>query len=774
MLHVRQALGSSDCKLCRYQSVRSLASRVQHDLVFPGPRSLWPLRVPHVPLSHFRQSSASSAISVNNAKDVSWTPVRRIPSVPAGTKDATPRTSLDNFQELLLQSNVGDLNLKGSLWIDNSAFRDDFELWVELLEFRSRLEGKDGVLKIWRGLRMRGISLPTAGTAADQLWSALLSAGVWHSEFLLEMHMHMEDAAERGAFWKPFYNTLLRNVLRHKPRTATHWHNQLRDSAFAEFADPKSLVDGAMASPLAMGIFRDICTEFPDVKLYSHLMPVLCEARWFLQALDWHKFLVGRDDLPPQKAIIEPLRKHFMKCGFIQAVKQLDAEVSGFPSAPPWPCPPENSQLDSNASPEHAPRVIDVPFRARHTIVTDAFSARVFATKAISLDLAIMTLAAFGLRRLQPLGLRELAVRSNSAGDVLCRLDQLKEMGVMLSNDVYCRTVHKLAYEGNDATLRVVLPSDQHPDVYSDEPLQRRLLAKFVSTQDWAQVHKTLVILMMISPQDLSTTWNHMLSACIRNRQWVAVQRIFDDMDTVDIKANLAAFGDSVTELVKPGHKQCDELGFLIKVCLRIIQAQGKVSAVVWIDLCNRLGYGNRIEELGRLVLWLCKTYSKHRTNRRQAPGPLKTMFSPLQQRKIIWWGFKSLTSGTPRSKRDSVTTTDTILSDTQRTHSLNIRWLRGIALVRSLKDYGLTVSDDLVQECCSAFLAQLFDEAKTHRPFTIGATEYNMLSQIAMKRRMNEAWGKELFARSGKDHGRDSTADKQDAPTKVTTLPGE
>ncbi|KAL9089026.1 MAG: hypothetical protein Q9159_002744 [Coniocarpon cinnabarinum] len=668
-------------------------------------------------------------------------------------------------QELDVQSDVnrkngGDVDLL----VDNNENAHNFEFWIELLKYREQRYGLSGVKDIFYGLKRGGIVLPTAGDTADELWSRFMNACTNDNVFRKELwNFAREQAKITGSWWSKFHVTLFSSILIQEPRRAAEWAKRIHGTEPICMGKEtlQHLLEPAMSSEASLGAFRSILLRSPDCNLYGQLIPELCRRGLHKQALRYHYFLVKCGDLPTATADVELLAKHVavygdqvtfdqLRVSLVKINRTLAAPLANMHKERP-DMPGEPVIDDENAEPVISSR----------RPISDATAARAFATTALSVKFIIKGLVSFNFQTLGKAAMRELAVRCDSVVELSDHLDRLKVDGVAVEDAVYTKLLQRLASTRNQSMFEAVKESDMHPDVYSDRDLQLLLLKQYSRQGDWFQLHRTLTVLTTLYHNPSEQAWNILLRGYMQDRDWHMTDAVLGDMIGNGVTATEQTIkksffmllptrnaGKAADTLLLPSGT--DALSFLTSMWLRISGSGGRVPPYAWRQVLNHYGISGRFDELESLAYQLAWMYGpqnksnspsaesyetldpetvhekKHTLRRIQRfrPGDqtqlgLQEIFTPLKQRAIVEWGFKTLSGNAPtvHEQRDlrqmlPQTESNALTQAPQRSmpsHDSTSQWDRGLRLLKGLQVYGLRLDLALVQSTVRHRLRVLF-----------------------------------------------------------------
>ena len=699
--------------------------------------------------------------------------------------------ALDDFRELEKQSAVNcEPSPDSPLLIDQVKHRKNLNLWKELLDFRQRLYGAEGVKDIWHGIRKRSLQLPTKGDIADKLWTTFFTAAAADEELREDVWKYTRELfRETGHWWGGLYAALLSPLLSNNPQLAKLWASRLRNNNFTTKDSLKALIKPALSSLESIGAFKLLYIRHVDRNLYGTLIPALCDARMFQEALSFHYFLLRHGDLPHNTSEVDILAQNialFSGQGTFDKFKQSLANIER-----PLPAPVVQSVTERRDETDSASSTEGDYFRrwTSRKPISDATAARAFATRAISVHFIITGLISFNLESLGMLGMRELAARCTNVAELSEHLHRLKHNGVAFQESIYIRLMQRLASERNQAMFESVLDSDQHPEVYDNRTMQLRLLEKYTKEQQWADAYRTLTVLTVMYQAPPEQAWNIVLRGFMIKQNWNAINEVLEDMLQQGITVTEQTIRKSTFMLLPsraPGKlpapslvsQEIDSLTFLTRMWLKILETGGYVPTYTWHHLLVLYGIQGRLAELEDLSLKLAHYYSseahrvskqsfmletldpmrrreKHQTLRRiqrfrprgHQLSELLQIFTPAKQRAIIAWGFKTLgKNNTPRSLISATqlvpTSNSVTLSSPAQTSSVDrpLQWDRGLRLLQTLRARGLPVHYNLLRSVTRQRLQVLFHpDYNTNKPENRIARQRNSWSLVAMIRHINE-----------------------------------
>ncbi|KAI9804066.1 MAG: hypothetical protein M1825_001467 [Sarcosagium campestre] len=402
----------------------------------------------------------------------------------------------------------------------------------------------------------------------------------------------------------------------------------------------------------------------------------------------------------------------------------------------------------------------------------DTFCARLFATRALSLDFVIRGLGILGVEAIGPVSLRELAVREDNAEGIKNRIQQLESVGISLGPSRFSQLIRRCVSKDDDDLLLSLVRSDQHPDTVQDLALQEKLLAHYLRARDWPEVERTVAILTANTRFPKVKFWNVFLRANLAAFDLKVAMHTMETMRLHGImisKVSTRLLLSKVLTARRQGHApvtqnaERDDLGQAISLLFTALQCGAKIPPLSWKELIIRLGMAGRFDEVERLMLWLTHYYgsessrasqqrfSPHRSSvgtkaslddsRKRMRSPpstnqeddaLSVIFPPTLQQSIVFWGFCSAQEGARRVKG-----TD------------KPPWTRGIALLKALEARGVEVHNRTVLKAFKHIKDQIFGPRLPRLAMMRRIRSSNHLTPEVMDAEFRAAWDPTLPSNS-------------------------
>ena len=641
------------------------------------------------------------------------------------------RKRLETFDQLDYESSLDKPPLNEIRLVDERKWQNDPELWLQLLRFRERVDGLQGVAVIWRGYAQRAIPLRES-QASLELWNSFLRLGFQDHGILHELCRYNGSLAgrDRGKTIGLYYG-IMKHIILTKPSELQDWHLLLKhESPYAWQC--RELLNLAIVERSSIRAFLDIYEDLPLLQEYRHIIPKLCAQGLYSDAFQWHRMLVRKGDLPPDASVVQPLLDHLKSSNEMKAYNEVMETISDTGVALPTSSVP--TRQHSSVVYQEIMNELQTSFRpTKPKAISDAFCARLFATKAFSVHSIMNGLHMFGVETIGPLALREIAARAIEHGTihpetVIRDLDQLRQTGISVGGSKFSRLVQKAAREFDAELLFDIVSSDQHPEVYENWKLQESLLASYHKVGDRRQINRTLAILTLDeTKKSLDTArWNLLLRCYLTlgdmPNTWATMDKMCNDGIALRKASRTYLWSRTIAAskagqlLTKAGDSIC-----LIKLWQGFMRSGTPVPPGAWVQILRRLGLLGQLKQYEDVACWLARWYTdegfrfsqvelegRQRSVRRPLIGvvpldqadadPLPIIFSEQMVKAVFAWGFKyhvAINSqGTPPSERAR------ILS--------HAPCLWGLRLITKLRDIGVKVDREVVATACKTSLATM------------------------------------------------------------------
>ncbi|KAF3402753.1 hypothetical protein DPV78_003996 [Talaromyces pinophilus] len=666
---------------------------------------------------------------------------------------------------LPISLDVGRLEYESSFYakggmrlVDGPAREDDFELWKELLQYRKRRYGHQGVLEIWKGMvdRSDDIQLPVEGETADYIWGTFVEAGLADEHLLYDITKYAENlwtGYERR--WSRLYQTVVGGLFtKGLPEEAVAWHRRLQAIHLSELNDivlvmaqavsciPQKLPDWSLYSreTITLGngrgvrAFGEICLATDGHQIYETVIPFLLQKGLPLDATYMHDFLVKRGDIPRDSNTVQQIldfantESHTFSQKVRQRIKKIKSSTLNEAVLDSLVASEQTEATSDSQQETESDRLKDKEDDwIKEKTFRDEFGARLFATKALTVDMITNGLQMFGVQAIGPLSLREIALRAEGPKDILEKIHALRKANITIRSCAFTRLVERLAVEHKDIVLEDLLHSDQHPDVLEDVTVQESLLCSYLMARDWRLYNLTKAILNEVAKDDMD---NIQFRVSLSAKEWSAasdvVDRMYLDSKTLTQQSIDHMFYAVLTPRL-PGRLQpypedpkIDEVRYAERILKLALRSGTEIDPQYWVELLKRMGMHrhDQWQRIQDLCLWLAQHYVTqedspflhslsrssgidHDTILAKNRTMIRHIFNPRMQMALIAWGFKS-----PLWYKNAVHETHDPVSG-----GMVILWTRGLLLLRDLERLGITIYPSFVRQACRERLQMLFGE---------------------------------------------------------------
>ncbi|KAK1028556.1 hypothetical protein LTS16_020502 [Friedmanniomyces endolithicus] len=677
-----------------------------------------------------------------------------VPLFPSGLeKDGS-------FQALRYQADVNCEAKLGKLMVDQDEHLTNYQLWIELLQFRRRVDGFGGVLDVWYGMRRRNIDLPTVGESAKTLWNDFIDAALVRNGthkisdadiIRHEIYGFAKSLKDRtGEQYPDLYKGLVGHLFRIDVAgmgRACHWHRRMMS---AGLVSPGNALKQIAADALqnARPVFRTFRTLYKqntaERDCYDVVVPLAARLRPVDEVLKYHRLFMKHSDGPSTPVFNTPA---------VQQLFELDQGVSLPMKHGTHPHDPAFIAASDLHETVKYPPITRASMSALvgdvHSIkpkeLSDSFVSKMFATSAFSIDLVIRGLNFFAVESLGPLALREMAARAGSPAELCNKIGSLKDAGIKVAeHGMYARLVLKLAVEGRTDLFNALLASDQHPEGYDDIRTQEALLVSYLEAESWTQVHLTMTCLTLAGVALEGKAVNRLAQHYIRARSWRLAAQTIENMKKLRLSLTSVTIAHLWRYLLPERRKGMrpqtsqrletppfDALDFVTNAYMYSDALSRNVPGRLWREILKRYGMDFRWHELEKVVLWLAaryrprgpRTMQSRRGGRagkvtRVISGKLEEVFTEQMQQALFTWGYRDASARNKLCFRGlQVAMVEpmkalSLGSSSQDVRQNEVSWTQGLLLLRQLKQYGLAVHDSTVRQAFCTRMWILFGPA--------------------------------------------------------------
>jgi len=623
----------------------------------------------------------------------------------------------------------------------------------------------------WRAVQRGDFQLPTTGFFADRFWTEFLNLGFRDNEILQDIFDYSVELIRKSSDgernrWPYFYTKVVQHMLiTGRDAEAGIWESKLIRWHPPSYTELSLMFRNVTFLRGYKGDLKRIYERNDFRNLYSDIVPILCKQEDFESAYNWHKLLISRGDLPWKISLVEPMIQFFAVFYPIKAAKitkgLVDAGVSFAENI-------SSTLKDNTKISREMMNIIHgdtTGFQPKE--YNDGLGARWFATRWISLDVALNAVQALGIQEIGPLSLQAIALREPDPESVTRRLDQLRDLDISIGKSMFSRALDQFAREGQGDFLRGLLRSDQHPDELDDHKLQERLLTSYYRKQDWVQYNLTLAIRLVGSENAQVKSQNIILRNFLRVKNSSAIIKMLRKMRVEGTPVKSYTIHHILSWALGPrlpgrrpttkhgrNNQPIDDLRNVI-IALRDIMESGTfIPITFWREIIKRLGMLWRLDYLTELCIYLASWYgpvngansavqlSYRRTQQYHVPAqvptshplhPLAILFPVKLQKAIVQWAFiNAFRIGASPSSYG-------IFSDSRRPidHITD-----GIKLLRRLNQYGVHINLISVKKAIMDRLIQLYSPGQSNRRYNRVAQRRNHHTLEEMAAVIDEALG--------------------------------
>lgn len=671
-----------------------------------------------------------------------------------------------------IQIDVGSADRLGQLLVDEPEYKHDMALWAEILQMRHRLHGREGLGAVWTGMRERGVDLPIQGEHADLFWTTFINSAIDDGKqpdtagdalLLDSIFDYANNFRERTRQQYPsLYKVVVGRLLRVAPHLARMWHFRLVKDEYATSDDIVHVIPDLVqdAEPEILReqrkFFRQVYKQATRRDLYDEVISQALTSAPMHTALHFHQVLLANGDAPSQG---------FFRTEGVQRLFKLDRDGS-------LPMKTKSSAMlaAARASQDDLQHAL-VNRETMNTLVgdvhgikpkefSDAFCARMFATRAFSTEWVIRGLALFGVDKLGPLAMREMAVRAGTLENLQRDLEMLRDTGITCNDSMFSHVLHRVAKDDNSELWQALLQSDQHPEAWDDPRTQNSMLVYSLEQENWVQVHIGLLVAALAGNHASTRAWNRVLQYYLMKREYSAIVSTLQFMKSQQVALTLYT-----TDLLKPcilpqrdvskrpykGHGPgiFEPTAFVAKAYLYAARNGTHPRPAHWVEILKRLGMDHNWAYLERVVLTHLDRArisaiddgvfeeEEHRVER------LKHVFTSNMRKALFVWSFRSaavrnlLREPTAR-ERDLHSNAGNNSSKESPTVE---HWAKGLSLLQRLRDFGFDFPVDEVRVVFVQRMWILFGPGYSTRALNHEARRVNRLSLAHYVKHANEVW---------------------------------
>ncbi|KAE8838063.1 hypothetical protein PTNB85_05398 [Pyrenophora teres f. teres] len=706
-------------------------------------------------------------------------------------KDTAREIAIRNrVREALLNDDANDANDAVKPTVDifqNDIIRvaqreDDPAQLAATLAYEERLYRGQGVRNVWRTIRHRGYNLPTEETPdAEVLWGTFVK---YHLIVPKVIEYAEKLFRETGKIYPRLYELVMAYWLPQRPRQALKHHYALVRNLKLKKLPLRNLARLGRSTwkPATYEVFLEIYGQSDERDVYDEVVPALVEKGGINMARQWHAICTLLSDKPSESVASHPVIRLFADVKI--APHEVRSEEKITTKMHKRDTIKYNQDLLRRlAGPDTAP----VRFE-------DSFVARMFATRTFPPASVIQGLTMVGVNEIGPQAVLTMAAQTQPIEELPRRFEELRAAGIALQGCVFSLALEKFAMEQKWHLARSMIESDQHPDVFGDAEVQRKLLEYYLEQGDQLQAQRTLAILTLFHNDSSQESWNLLLQV---NIERTGPQHVTEVIDGMRIRS-VMLLPESLTAIKgllarrqrgnRPVVRKFDDLRFVARVFMTILESGiAPIAPPQWREIIRRFGMLGRFRELRRLLLWLLCWYAPRGTlqfsalpqspflrpataklrtaypernhyfhfpamvnQRENKLHPIRQLFPPPLIQALIVWGFRM--GMLPNAQLEQHMLGSPLAKKHYRRRLLQrgilnrLEWTIGLRTVVQLRDLGVFVHHHTVLKALQAQMIILFGHSRSLKKENRIIEQINTLPYGRYVREINRIWGRPLL----------------------------
>ncbi|KFY26270.1 hypothetical protein V491_01381 [Pseudogymnoascus sp. VKM F-3775] len=699
--------------------------------------------------------------------------------------ESIPKLSDSDLKSVVNELKRRQLNISSARSPENAVEQESTERLWSYVECGLQHARNAAVRDTWGYIRSAGLQLPVQGPStigkgalADNIWVPIVELGLKEPETLNSICQYANEMYDTsGTRWLKLYFYVVQHMLlHHRGSEAVYWHDVLSHRHRPGPATFQRLMRNVIISKEGdHKALKKIYIRNSYRSIYSKVVPILLQNQEFDKAFDWHMFLQHHHDLPLNADIVQPLIQYFS----IFDPKTAKGISSGLTASGSSLAPGTTTEGSEDETNSRDDMLSIMSGNAPGSVVkgsqADLWVARWFATKWVTLDIAINTAHALKVESIGPLALQAIALREPVAADITSRIRQLQQRGIGVGQSTYSKALTSFAKHGQQDLLEALLESDQHPQSFDDRVLQEKLLTAYANAGDWRQHQLILAVQLASAIDPVVEQYNMQLRNHATQRDQAAIVKVLETMRMNRIAVEIATIRFILRAILRPrtrGHGPDNsvpgyveqDIGLAISILKNIMEYNKFVPITVWREVTRRLGMLGRTSDFHGLCLWLVGQYGPDNNghtrilspssapllNRPQLSTghplhPLRLLFSDVRQRSIVEWGFiwglMSYASSVDSSPGLIATTT----TEEQKILALE-QMTQGIRFLKELQKRGVYIKESSVRRAVRVRLVILYGHKESVQQHNRKWRSYNPLSLEEVVKGAEVAWGKQLF----------------------------
>lgn len=616
----------------------------------------------------------------------------------------------------------------------------------------------------------------TSGTA--MMWTAFFEMGVKDPVVMETIQQYIRERYKNARYRQAIPRQLLLFVIEHlllndQSAKAIHLYDVL-----PRCFQPTSEELGRLLAGLTLdktgsvdaATLKEIYIRSNIRDAYQWILTPLINMEAFYDAFEWHMFLKDHGDQSPSESLSRPLKQHF------PSIEKDGYYTASADRTTPLPSSPQDHFVGLEAVDrvarwsENESLVADSSHGGK-----DKWIARLLATRWVTLDVSIGTLHSLGVEALGPWALQAIALREPTASDLVKRIEELRQRGISIRDGAYSGALLSFARRGQDDLLQALLKNDQHPSLFEDGRLQRKLIRDHEAAGDWLQAKLLRAIQLCRAIDPVAESHNVELQKHALARDYAALMRTLETMRMGRIPVEVASIRKILKAVLRPrikGHKpdtldssyEKNDVDLAISILIKIMSFS-HVPTGSWKEVTRRLGMVGRLDDLHSLSMWLVEMYDPRRvsitasnlTRRGHVHAskshlkssnefhPFRMLFPDQRQKAIIEWSFIHGMTPVASSIRDKPELAQMIPRDVFKDEAIK-RMLGGVNFLKDLAQRGVYIKEINVRKACYERLVILYGPGASNRVYNRAVRPYNPVALPGLVRAIEQAWGRELW----------------------------
>lgn len=616
----------------------------------------------------------------------------------------------------------------------------------------------------------------TSGTA--MIWTAFFEMGMKDPVVMEDIHQYIQQRYKNARYWKAIPRQLFLFVIEHlllnnQSAKAIHFYDVLSSSFQPTSEELGKLLAGLTlekSENVDSATLKEIYIRSQIRDAYRWIITPLINQEAFYDAFEWHMFLKDHGDRSPSESLSRPLEQHF------PSIEKDDYYVASADRKTPLP----SSAQDHFTGLEAVDRV--ARWSENESLVADSsqggkdkWIARLLATRWVTLDVSIGTLYSLGVEALGPWALQAIALREPTASGLSKRIEELRQRGISIRNGAYSGALISFARRGQDELLQSLLKNDQHPSLFEDGPLQRKLIRDHEAAGDWLEAKLLRAIQLCRAIDPVAESHNVELQKHALSRNYAALMRMLETMRTMRIPVEVASIRKILKAVLRPrikGHKpdtldysyEKNDVDLAVSILIKVMSFS-YVPAGSWKEVTRRLGMVGRLDELHSLSTWLVEMYDPRRLSiaasnlakrdlvqanePRLKPSnefhPFRMLFPDQRQKAIVEWSFIHGITPVASSIRDKPELAQMIPRGIFKDEAIK-RMLGGVNFLKELAQRGVYIKEINVRKACYERLVILYGPGASNKVYNRAVRPYNPVALPELVQAIEQAWGMELW----------------------------